>query len=331
MTLTQKLLHADIETISDTDLQTLLTAEGDLQQDLFHSACNVRRENAGDTVILRGVIEISNICTKQCDYCAMRTANQELHRYQLSGDDILVLAQQIKRSGIGTVFLQGGQNPQNDPLLRHVIPIITRDLSMRVLLCLGERPRTVYEEFVRLGADSYILKFETSTPELYRKLAHAQLSHRLQRLRWAQEAGLKVGTGNIVGLPDQTLQTLTNDIRLGISLRPDFISSSPFIPSASTPLQHQPPGSINLTLNTMAIWRIALRTPAIPAVSALEILQKGGQTQGLAAGANVLTINFTPKETQSLYKIYSEQRFVVSLEHALRTAAAAGMTIGHAA
>jgi biotin synthase len=313
--------------LTDADLQMLLTAEGELQQELFQWAREVRRENDGDNVVLRGVIEITNICQKNCDYCAMRATNTDLSRYALNAEEILGLVQLIKDSGIGVAFLQGGQNPRNDTLLEQVIPVIKNDLKMQVLLCLGERSQAVYEKFVRLGADSYILKFETSDPQLYTEIAHGSLESRLQTIRWAQAAGLKVGTGNIVGLPQQTLQGLVNDIRLGIGIKPDFISASPFIPNAHTPLEHHTHGNVNMTLNTMAILRVALKTPLIPSVSALESVYKSGQKIGLDAGANVLTINFTPKESQSLYKIYSERRFVVSLDHALRTIEGAGLRV----
>lgn len=196
-----------------------------------------------------------------------------------------------------------------------------------MLLCLGERSQEVYEKFVKLGAVSYILKFETSESELYKEITGSSLENRLKALKWAQSAGLKVGTGNIVGLAKQTLRSLVNDIRLGISIRPDFISSSPFIPNAHTPMEHQVHGNVNMTLNTLAILRIALKTAAIPSVSALESLVKDGQRMGLDAGANVLTVNFTPKDTQSLYKIYSERRFVVSLDHALKTIDKAGLQV----
>jgi biotin synthase len=250
-----------------------------------------------------------------------------LHRYALNADEIMTIARVIKESGIQIVFLQGGQNPQNDTLLEEVIPLIRKELGMGVLLCLGERSQEVYEKFVSLGADSYILKFETSNEKLYNQITHSSLEGRLEKIRWIQAAGLKVGTGNIVGIPEQTLESLVDDILLDIRIKPDFVSSSPFIPNADTPLQNHAHGNVSMTLNTMAMLRIALKTPLIPSVSALESVYASGQKMGLDAGANVLTINFTPKESQSLYKIYSERRFVVSLDHALRTIESAGLQV----
>ena len=77
----------------------------------------------------------------------------------------------------------------------------------------------------------------------------------------------------------------------------------------------------------MAICRILLRTCLIPSVSALEKIKLGAQLRGLNAGANVMTINFTPPQYRVKYSIYSKQRFIVSLDHALNTARSAGLKI----
>jgi biotin synthase len=327
MNIIEKLRKTDFETLTEPDVIELLTVEGEKQQELFQWARDVRRESGGNEVLLRGVIEISNSCQKYCDYCAMRSANKELSRYSLSPDKILSLAQDIKDAGIQVVFLQGGQYPSMDSTIEQVVPVIKNEMGMEILLCLGERPKEGYEKFASLGVDSYILKYETSDSNLYREIAHGPLEKRLQAISNIRAAGLKLGTGNIIGLPNQTMRSLFEDILLGIKIKPDFISSSPFIPNANTPLENHPHGSVNLTLNTMAIYRIVLKTPLIPSVSALESVYKSGQKIGLDAGANVMTINFTPKDSQSLYKIYSDRRFVVSLEHALRTIESAGLQL----
>jgi biotin synthase len=312
---------------SESDIRELLQLEGEIQQQLFKKAREIRRLHEGDDVMLRGVIEISNSCQKNCDYCAMRAANKGLKRYRFSAEEILSIAEEIKQTNIiSTIFLQSGQDLLCDPILEEVIPEIKK-LNLNVLLCLGERPKEIYFKFAELGADSYILKFEASDPDLYKEIAHTSLQKRLQCIGWLQEAGLKVGTGNIIGLPKQSLDTLVEDILLAIQLQPNFVSSSPFIPNQDTPLEKLPYGNLNYTLNTMAIYRLALPSALIPTVSALEKIHKGGQLMGLNAGANVLTINFTPTQYQRQYRIYSERRFVVSLEHALKTIEEAGLRV----
>lgn len=317
----------DIAQLNDSDLQELLFAKGQLQQQLFAMARQVRREMIGDKVRMRGVIEISSFCQKKCRYCAMNCSNPRLDRYRLEPDKILEIARHIHEAGIRTVFLQSGQDPGSEAALEYVIPIIKKELGTEILLCVGEKSHEEYLRLAQLGADSYILKFETSDPKLYEEIACVPPDKRLQCIRWIQEAGLKLGTGNIVGLPKQTTQTLLEDIRLALRIKPDFVSCAPFIPNQGTPYENSPIGDLDVTFNTMAIWRIALKNCLIPTVSALEKLRPGGQLMGLNAGANVITINFTPQTCRERYAIYSKQRFVVSLEHALNTIKQAGMSI----
>ena len=128
-------------------------------------------------------------------------------------------------------------------------------------------------------------------------------------------------------MSSQTLDHLVKDILLALEIEPNFVSSSPFIPNHDTPLENIGYGNLDYTLNTMAIYRIGLKTPLIPAVSALEKIQLDGQLMGLNAGANVMTINFTPTEYREKYSIYSKKRFIVSLDHALNTIERAGLRL----
>ncbi len=317
----------EIGQLTKTEVMMLLQSTGALQQQLFRQAREVRRQAQGDRMVLRGVIEISNYCQKNCDYCAMRITNRELNRYRLSAEQILAIAAQIKKAQIPIIFLQGGQDPQCEPILAEVIPEIKKQFNLEVLLCLGEKSREVYQKYAQWGADSYILKFETSDTSLYQGIAHTPLQRRVKCLQWLREAGLKIGTGNIVGLPQQTLDTLVEDIFLALQISPDFVSSSPFIPNQDTPFEGLGYGDLNLTLNTLAIYRILMPHCLIPSVSALEKIQKGGQLMGLNAGANIITINFTPPQCREKYAIYSKQRFVVSLDHALKTIEDAGLKV----
>ena len=310
------------------ELRRLLTVKGDEQEDLFRRAREARRLAGADEVKLRGVIELSNYCQKTCDYCAIRAGNKALSRYRMTADNIMGLAECIREAGISTIFLQGGQDPKMDGVVSQVIPRIRRELDCEVLLCLGEKPREVYQEWAALGATSYILKFETSDPGLYDRVVRTPLDKRIRCIRWIKEAGMEIGTGNIVGLPGQTLDMLVDDILLAEELEPDFLSSSPFIPNEGTPLETIDEGDVDATLNTMAIYRLLFPRALVPTVSALEKLRGGGQLAGLQAGANVITINFTPPDFREKYAIYSAKgRFIVSDGHARRIIEQAGLTI----
>jgi biotin synthase len=287
----------------------------------------MRHQHLGDEIKFRGVIEISNICQKNCDYCAMRRENSYLRRFRLDVETIIAIAKSITETGITTVFLQGGQDPLCDPILDEIIPAIAEDLRAEVLLNVGERSKETYERFARLGAKSFILKYETTDAAEYERIAHGPLHKRIQCMKWIREAGMKIGTGNIIGLPHQSIEGLVSDICLAFEFKPDFVSAAPFIPNQGTPLQDRPCGDLNFTLNTMAILRLGLKDALIPAVSALEYIHANGQLMGLYAGANVMTINFTPQLYRKHYNIYAKDRFIVTLNHAINTAKKAGLKV----
>lgn len=311
---------------SSETLLRLLTARGDDQEALFAAARRARADAGMQNVKLRGVVEISSYCQKSCAYCAIRPQNKVLERYRMDADMVCEIAQGILTEGISTVFLQAGQESKCDPIALEALPRL-RSMGANILLNLGEKSRENYQRYAAAGADSYILKFETSDPVLYQEIVGTPLARRMECADWIREAGMRLGTGNIVGLPGQTIESLAADILLALKMRPNFVSSSPFIPNENTPFEDEPTGDLDLTLNTLAIYRILMPTTLIPSVSALEKIRKGGQLRGLMAGANVMTVNFTPKELRDKYAIYSKERFVVGLEHARKTAREAGLQL----
>ena len=313
--------------MSRDEIRRHLLSGGAEQQKLFAMARAARSASFGDALHIRGVVEISNKCVKNCNYCAMRRGNKNLQRFSLDPETIINAARQIADAGISTVFLQSGESPVCDCLLEAVIPKIAETTGCEILLCAGEKERDVYRRYKDAGASSYILKFETSDADLFRDITGSGPEKRLECLRCLKEIGMKTGTGNILGLPGQSIDSLVEDILFAVSLKPDFVSVSPFIANQDTPFENMPNGGIDLTLNIIAVWRLLLPHALIPTVSALEYIHPDGQAAGLNAGANVITVNFTPKQNRDKYAIYAKNRFVVSLAHAEETAAEAGMKL----
>lgn len=315
--------------ITKPEIIQLLQAEGNLQKELFEQARKIRQRHFKNKVFVRGVIEISNHCRKNCDYCAMRYSNKNLKRYRLTSTEIFSIAKQTRKLGIKTLFLQSGEDINIDKIIEKVLPKIKKELKMKIILCLGNRSKNQYKQFRKLGADAYILKFETSDSILFQKTRHEPFQQRLQCIKWLEELGFKVGTGNIAGLPSQTIESVANDILLAQKLNTDFVSTALFIPNQDTPFEKASSGNLNLALNIVAILRIILKNVLIPTVSAFEKIKKNGQLLGFNAGANVITINFTPLQYRKKYLIYSKDRFIVSLDHALKTIKSAGLKSNH--
>jgi biotin synthase len=241
----------------------------------------------------------------------------------------MVRVQAIKDTGIDVVFLQAGEVPQTTRLVGEAIPRIRElfDDNVEILLNLGNKKRSEYAYLKDQGATSYILKHETSDPALHEAIRHESLHERLRCLQDLLDLGYKVGTGAIVGLPGQSVESLADDIVLARDLGVHMVSVAPFIPAPGTPFADHASGDVDTALNAIAAMRLVGPSWLIPSVSAFERLSTGGQYRGFQAGANVMTINFSGDAHVDQYLIYGKNRFVVRREHADRALERAGLTV----
>ncbi|MGI9860216.1 [FeFe] hydrogenase H-cluster radical SAM maturase HydE [Moorella naiadis] len=288
------------------DIITLLGAAVGAEADaLYRQADNVRARVAGDEVHLRGIIEFSNYCRRRCYYCGLRADNARLRRYRLMPEDIVAVARRGAELGYGTVVLQSGEDPwYTAPVLAGVIREIKK-LGVAVTLCVGERPREEYARWREAGADRYLLKHETANEELYARL-HPGMSWsaRRQCLTWLKKLGYQVGSGNIIGLPGQSLADLADDLLLLRQLDVEMAGLGPFIPHPDTPLGGEPAGSVELTYRVVAVARLVIPYAHLPATTALGTLAANGRQLALTRGANVIMPNLTPAEYRPDYQIY---------------------------
>ena len=308
-----------------------LQVRGEEQEQLFAAARAAREQSFGRRVVVRGLIEVTNLCRVNCEFCPMRRDNTKQNTiFQLTPDQILDAVDDIKAAGINIVFFQAGEVGKTTRLVGDLIPEIRArfDTPVEILLCLGNKPDAEYEFLRSQGGTSYILKHETSDPELNERMRRSSYAERVRCLRTLGRMGYKVGTGAIVGLPGQSVESLAGDLELARELGAHMVSGSPFIPAPDTPLADYPPGDVELTLNFIAIARMMNPFWLIPSVSALERRQEGGQLSGLAAGANVLTVNFTPPVEQEKYLIYGKDRYVVRNDHVTEIVRQAGLERG---
>jgi biotin synthase len=274
--------------------------------ELFEEADRVRKQHVGNGVYLRGIIEFSNHCVQDCLYCGLRYSNANLKRYRMSDDEILNCAEKVKASGIGTVVLQSGEDAfYSAKSISGLVERIKSETGLVVTLSIGEWPLEDYELFRAAGADRYLLKHETSDSRLYKRLRpECSLVRRVSCLRHLKNLGFETGSGIMVGLPGQTLESLADDIILFRNLDIDMIGIGPFIPHHETPLKSCPSGDAGLVLKMIAATRIVTKNTNIPATTALTTLDPQNRVRSLMAGANVIMPDFTPPKYRRLYDIY---------------------------
>ena len=284
---------------------------------LFAQADQVRRDHVGDAVHLRGLIEISSYCARQCHYCGLRAA-RSMPRYRMTREEIMKCVRQAGLLGFGTVVMQAGEDFGIEAgWLAEIIHAIKSETPLAVTLSLGERLPDELRLWREAGADRYLLRFETSNPALYAAIhprRGAAVSDRVSLLRELRAIGYEIGSGVMTGIPGQTYEMLARDIELFEALDLDMIGIGPFLAHPDTPLgaqsaaiidEDQVPSNEWMVLKAVALTRIVCPEANLPATTALATINTvDGREHGLESGANVFMPVLTPAPYRQMYEIY---------------------------
>ncbi|MCR5014056.1 MAG: [FeFe] hydrogenase H-cluster radical SAM maturase HydE [Bacteroidales bacterium] len=309
---------------SHEEIKTLLAAEGDDKKRLFDRALQVKLEHLDNYVHLRGLIEFSNICTKYCLYCGVRSKNPNFERYQLSDEEVIECAQLAHRLGYGSVAIQSGE--RSDAAFVDKITDLVKEIkkidngSLGITLSLGEQTEETYRRWFEAGAHRYLLRIEASNEELYYKIHPHDAKHdfrqRLACIDSLLKIGYQTGTGVMVGLPFQTLDDLADDLLFFKKKDVAMVGMGPFIPHPDTPLYqyaNQIPSAekrMELTLKMIAILRLLMPEINMVAATANQTVDPMGREKAIAVGANVIMPNLTPNEFRENYLIYPDKACV---------------------
>ncbi|MCC8180766.1 MAG: [FeFe] hydrogenase H-cluster radical SAM maturase HydE [Planctomycetes bacterium] len=280
-------------------------------------AAGLAREAAlsifGNKIYIRGLIEFTNYCRNNCYYCGIRSGNADVERYRLGKDDILAAAEEGARLGFRTFVLQGGEDSwfDDDILVDIVAALRAAHPDCAITLSVGERSFASYEKLYQAGANRYLLRHETASPEHYAML-HPQslsLANRTACLWNLKKIGFQTGSGFMVGSPYQTADNLAQDMLFLARLQPEMIGIGPFIPHRDTPFADKPSGSVDQTVFLLSLIRLMLPKVLLPATTALGSLAGDGRERGVLAGANVVMPNLSPLSVRDRYMLYNNKAF----------------------
>lgn len=278
---------------------------------LAKKAAARRQAYYGNHVYIRGLIEFTNYCKNDCLYCGIRRSNRCAQRYRLSPEEILGCCASGYRLGFRTFVLQGGEDPWYTPeRIENLVRRIKNEYSdCAVTLSVGEHPKEVYQRWFHAGADRYLLRHETATPEHYRQLHPRELSlEKRMRCLWdLKEIGYQVGCGFMVGSPGQTPEYIARDLSFIRELEPHMVGIGPFIPQKDTPFGGEPSGTLELTVYLLSIIRLMLPDVLLPATTALGTIHPRGRELGIQAGANVCMPNLSPTAVRKKYALYDNK------------------------
>ncbi|MFA4973417.1 MAG: [FeFe] hydrogenase H-cluster radical SAM maturase HydE [bacterium] len=310
----------DSESADTGAIEELLSLKDPSQiQELFKAAYEVKRTRAGAVVYFRGLIEFSNVCSRNCFYCGIRR-DHSMRRYTMSGEEILACARFALDNRYGSVVLQSGE--RCDPEFVEMVDRLTRDIKklsdgkLGITLSCGEQTKETYRRWFESGAHRYLLRIETSDRALFETLhpATQDFDRRIECLKMLRRAGYQVGTGVMIGLPGQSAAHLSRDILFFKDMDIDMIGMGPYVVHGETPLgreavntEEEKKRRLSLALKMIAVTRLALKDVNIAAATALQSLDPRGRELGLLAGANIVMPNLTPQEYRGDYLLYEDK------------------------
>lgn len=290
--------------------------------ELLDKAQQCRRKNIGSEVYLRGLIEFSNFCECNCLYCGLRKDNRHISRYLLSREQILEIARHAYAQGFHSLALQAGE-VSGKKHFHFILDIVTaiKDISqgskgsLGITLSIGELSYQQYKKLWEAGAHRYLLRIESSDPQLFARIHPPQQSYtkRLECLDALKDIGYQVGSGTMIGLPGQTYEHLARDLMFFKERDIDMLGMGPYIPHPDTPLARLA-DEINMdpyvaTIKMMALARLLMPDINMVASTALQSIHPDGLKMGLKAGANIVMPVLTPEEIRLDYSIYVHKAY----------------------
>lgn len=298
--------------LSTDEYKTLIENQSEeAAAQLAEYAVAQRRKIYGNSVFVRGLIEIGNICKNDCLYCGIRRSNYHCQRYRLTPEQILGCADEGYSLGFRTFILQGGEDAYfNDDLICEIVrKIKARYPDCAVTLSMGERSYESYKALRQAGADRYLLRHETANKAHYEKIHPPEMSfdNRMKCLMELRGLGYQVGCGFMVGSPYQTPQTLAEDLKFIETFKPDMCGIGPFIPHHETPFREKPAGTLDKTCYLLSIIRLIYPPILLPSTTALGTIHPQGREKGILSGANVVMPNLSPVSVRKKYELYDNK------------------------
>ena len=281
------------------------------REELRQAAQQTAQAVFGNKIYIRGLVEISSICKRDCRYCGLRRSNPNAVRYRLAPEQILSCCEKGYALGFRTFVLQGGEDGFFSD---EVVCGIVREIKRRcpdcaVTLSLGERGDESFRRLRKAGADRYLLRHETADLTHYAKLHPDSMSgaERQRQLFALKQIGYQTGAGFMVGSPYQTAENLADDLLFLKKLQPQMCGIGPFIPHKDTAFRDFSQGSLELTLTLLAVIRLMHPHILLPATTALGTIHPQGRELGIMHGANVVMPNLSPLEHRKDYAIYDNK------------------------
>lgn len=272
---------------------------------LKEHADEIRSVKKGNIVDVRAICEFSNVCKKNCAYCGLR-CSKKITRYRMGKNEIVDTVLAAHEVGYRTIVLQSGEDPfYTKEKIAAIIKAIKKYCDIAITLSAGERDEETLSAWKTCGMERYLLKFETESDALYRRLHQGEtLAGRLAVSRTIKKLGIENGSGFMVGLSPQ--EDIVKAVMTLKAIEADMAGIGVFIPSPNTPMENISAGSAQKAERAVSLARVMMPDSNLPVTTSLIL--KGEKKNPFEGGANVIMQKVTPAHYAAHYEIYPAER-----------------------
>jgi len=232
-------------------------------------------------------------CSEDCSYCAQsaRYSSGVKAERLMEKEEILQRARAARENG-STRFCMGAAwrgVRAGTERFEKVLDIV-RDVSslgMEVCVTLGELGAQEAAQLKEAGVTAYNHNLDTS-PEHYTKIVTTHtFQDRLRTIRHAQDAGMSVCSGGILGLGESVEDRLKMlEILSGFNPQPESVPINSLMPMPGTPLSENAPVDVFDLVRMIACTRIAIPRAKVRLSAGRTRLSREAQALAFFAGAN---------------------------------------------
>ena len=232
-------------------------------------------------------------CPEDCKYCSQsaRYDSKLEAEKRIAVEKVISEAQQAKASG-STRFCMGAawRNPHERDM-PYVLDMVreVKALGLETCMTLGMLNASQAERLKGAGLDYYNHNLDTSREYYPNVISTRSFDDRLDTLSHVREAGLKVCSGGIVGLGEETKDRIGLLFELAIlPIHPESVPINMLVPMQGTPLAEVEKLDVTEWIRTIAVARIIMPKSYIRLSAGRESLSDADQALAFMAGANSL-------------------------------------------
>jgi biotin synthase len=232
-------------------------------------------------------------CPEDCKYCSQsaRYDSKLEAEKRIAVEKVISEAQQAKASG-STRFCMGAawRNPHERDM-PYVLDMVreVKALGLETCMTLGMLNAFQAERLKGAGLDYYNHNLDTSREYYPNVISTRSFDDRLDTLSHVREAGLKVCSGGIVGLGEETKDRIGLLFELAtLPIHPESVPINMLVPMQGTPLAEVDKLDVTEWIRTIAVARIIMPKSYIRLSAGRESLSDADQALAFMAGANSL-------------------------------------------